>query len=494
MSDIRITYSGLISLSLNIVKIFSGLAFTLIITRLLIPEELGSWRLILGLTSYVLISHIIISFWSTRETARNLESAKTALVSGGFFSVIGLLVYFGISWFSGNQTDAELDILFFGSILIPFMMFFKILLAINLAIKPHALSYGQLIYSLSMIPLAITTLVFFDLGIKGVIISSSFAYLFAIIFLIYTANSQIKNKIDFLYLKTWLKRSWLSMYHNLYSFIISLDVFVFTIISGSVLGLAYFTASWSIGILSGTASSIAIGLYPKLLGGGKHEYLKQNLNLLFYFSIPMVSITIVFAKPGLFALNPIYVAVFPAIIFISIRTMFYTLSNVFSNNLLGIEKIDTNLESTFNDYLKSRIFSVPTIRLIRNSSYIILLSLTVIFFINSDVIDLIIYWSVVSMISEIPFTLYFYKKIKEDFKISLNYSLITKYILSSLAAFGLSGLLADRFLVYDPQLLNFLPQLLIYVGFGLLLYLVITLSVDNNTRRLVKTIFREIKK
>ena len=85
MSEIRVTYSGLISFFIGLVGVVTGLILILIITRTLTSEEYGTWSLILGLIAYGLVAEQIISFWSTREMARGLDSAKTAILFNGFF-------------------------------------------------------------------------------------------------------------------------------------------------------------------------------------------------------------------------------------------------------------------------------------------------------------------------------------------------------------------------------------------------------------------------
>ena len=80
MSGIRVTYKGLISLIGGIISIFTGIIFTLIITRSVTPEEYGTWGLIIGLITYVTLVGPIVSYWSTRDTARNYQSGKTAIL------------------------------------------------------------------------------------------------------------------------------------------------------------------------------------------------------------------------------------------------------------------------------------------------------------------------------------------------------------------------------------------------------------------------------
>ena len=80
MAGIRVTYSGLISFIITLSTLITGIVFTLIVTRRLSPEDLGAWSLIGGLITYVIVIEPIISTWTTREIARGIKSAKTAML------------------------------------------------------------------------------------------------------------------------------------------------------------------------------------------------------------------------------------------------------------------------------------------------------------------------------------------------------------------------------------------------------------------------------
>jgi O-antigen/teichoic acid export membrane protein len=116
--------------------------FTLILTRTLTQEEFGTWGLIGGITQYVIIFSGIISYWSTRDTARKIESGKTAVVGTMILSIIAVAVYIIVSYFIGNETKADFTTLLFSTILIPVMFFGGIFTAITLGWKPHVISYG----------------------------------------------------------------------------------------------------------------------------------------------------------------------------------------------------------------------------------------------------------------------------------------------------------------------------------------------------------------
>ena len=130
MSNIRVTYSGLISLAIRFLSLFTGLAFTLIVTRQLSEEEFGTWGLISAIIVYATIINPIINYWSTREIARGQESGKTAFVSNGIFSAGGMFVYIIIAFFVGAFFENLMHAWFYLSIPI-FFSFTVNVLSIN---------------------------------------------------------------------------------------------------------------------------------------------------------------------------------------------------------------------------------------------------------------------------------------------------------------------------------------------------------------------------
>ena len=118
MSNIRVTYTGFISFFVAIITVITGSIFTLILTRTLTQEEFGTWGLIGGITQYVIVFGAIITFWSTRDTARNLESGKTAILGNMLLSIVAVVFYIVISSFLSNEASLDVNIFFFSVVLI----------------------------------------------------------------------------------------------------------------------------------------------------------------------------------------------------------------------------------------------------------------------------------------------------------------------------------------------------------------------------------------
>ena len=494
-SGIRVTYSGLISFTVGITSVLTGIIFTLIVTRTLTAEDFGTWNLIGGLITYVIIAEPIISYWVTREIARGVESGKTAISTSSLFSIVGIFAYILIAYFLSPSMHANQNVLLFAAILIPVIFINKTLTAINMGWKPQSTSYGTLSFETAKIPAALIFVYFLHLGIHGAIISTFVAYVASITILLIYARNKIRNKIKIEYLKKWIKLSWLSLYPGISSVIYHLDVVIFSSITGSVIGLAFYSASQAISNIVANSAFISQAVYPKLLEGGKKDHVQENLTRFFYFALPLSAMAIVFAKPALFALNPIYESAVAAVIFMTIRAFLYVLEGNFSQPLLGIETVDINEQSKVKDFVRSKLFFIPTIILIQYSTYTIALTIGLLLLkpiINSN-IDFVNYWTAISLITQIPFTVYFYVKARRHFRLFTDSFSILKYLVASIASFGITFFLLDHFLNYKRSIFEFIPNLLIFAAIGIGFYLLITYLIDLRTRDLFRSITKEIR-
>ena len=78
--------------------------------------------------------------------------------------------------------------------------------------------------------------------------------------LLWYAKEKVKNKIKKEFFQKWLKISWLPLYPRIAPLIGRSDVIIFSIITGSVIGLAYYTAAVVIAGLVGYASAFSLGI------------------------------------------------------------------------------------------------------------------------------------------------------------------------------------------------------------------------------------------
>ncbi|RZD44412.1 MAG: hypothetical protein CXT78_06590 [Thaumarchaeota archaeon] len=495
MAEIRITFTGLIAVATGMITAIIGIIFTLIITRMLDPVEFGTWGVISVIFLSVLQIEPIISYWTTREISRGLDSAKTAILASTILSSIGIVIFLLIAYVMGNKTDTDFQILFFASFLIPLIFLNKVLLGINLGWKPHAVSYGLLVFSIVQIPMALIFVYYFNLGVYGILFSVGIAYVSSIIVYVITAWEKIKKDFQIKFLKKWFKFSWLPFYPGVAGMIYSYDVIIFSLFVGTVEGIAFWTVAILLPSIVSHSGLISTAVYPKLLKYGKMDHLQRNITQIFYFGFPLSAIVIVFAQPGLFALNPIYQIVFPVVIIMTIQTFLNTLSTVFQAILRGVETVDMDENNGFKKYIKSKLFFLPTLLIIQYSIYIS--SLTVMLWFASSTssqIELLVYWSLILLITQIPFTTYHFLMVRKKMQISLEYYKLLKYFVLSIIIFSFTYYLMEQFLEFNENIFVFIPNVLFFVLIGISGYICISYLIDDRTKQLVLEIIHEIRK
>ena len=111
MSEIRVTYSGLISFIAGLVTLGTGLVFTIIVSRSLSQLDYGTWGLITSLFVYGVLASEIINFWTVRDVARGKKVGKLSLVSSSSLSSIGICIYLVIALLVAPESSVEINFL-----------------------------------------------------------------------------------------------------------------------------------------------------------------------------------------------------------------------------------------------------------------------------------------------------------------------------------------------------------------------------------------------
>jgi hypothetical protein len=492
--SIRVTRVGLISLVFGMINVIIGFGFSLILIRNLSVIEFGTWGLIVGIIAYATIIEPIITFWSTREIARNVESGRTAVLSSFLISTIAMAIYF-ISAFTISELHFEQNIILLGSVLVPVIILKKVLDSICLGWKPQGVSYGQIIFGIVQIIMAFILIYVLEKGVSGVILTVITAHSVNIIFFIIYNKERLQNSIQKRFLIKWIKLSWIPIYPVAGSIILSLDIVIFSIITKSVIGVAFWTVSLMLVQIISNAGLISRATYPKLLQGNNNKFLQDNLRHLIYFAILFSAIVITFAKPGLHVLNPEYVVVEYIVIILAVRAFFKIITKNILMFISAKDMIDINEKSSFLDYIKSRIIRVSTIEIISSISYIVILA-TILLMIISGIesqLELVLYWALIILIIQVPTSLYSIIYFRKEFLIKIEIQSIVKYLVAAIISFGLSRILLDMVLEYDLELIKFLPQILLFIMLSIGMYIGITAIIDIKTRNLINAVVLEIK-
>ena len=93
---------------------------------------------------------------------------------------------------------------------------------------------------------------------------------------------------------------------------------------------------------------------------------------------------------------------------------------------------------------------------------------------GSSELELVVYWSAIAMIVEIPFTISFLLMVRKKFPLNVDWKSISKYLMSAIIVFTIIYLLMEKFLVYNESIFEFLPQVIIFLIMGTTFYLSLT--------------------
>lgn len=490
------TYSGLISFGIVLLTVFTGIAFTIIVTRRLTPEEFGTWSLIGSLIVLVMVLDPISTYWATRQVARKEEVAVTALGSSIIFSIVGVGLYLVIIYFMANATDADYNVLLFSSLMIPLLYINKAMRSILVGYKPQGSSYGLLIFEVIKIPLGLVLVYWLDMGIIGAIITTVLAQSASIIFYLFYMREKLREKFYINELKKWLKRFWIPLIQGNTDRLIHLDVTIYSVIVGSVTGLAFLGASKAIVNAISMTVYLSSGLYPKLIALQKSDYIVMVFKRTLLFTIPIVGLTIIFAKPGLWIINPLYLEGVILVYAWAFIQFAYVIETILTSSLLGLETVDTEENPKLKQFLKSKLFKVPAIDTTGRIIYLISLVTVLPFLFQSNVpdVEMIFWWGIIGIISNIVIISLYWRMIKKSISFDLPIKNISKYIVTTIISSIPTYLFIENYLVYKESIFDFIPEIIPYLIFYVSIYISIIYLWDRETRQFLKSIIDELRK
>ena len=480
-------------LAVKLLSIVTGAIFTITITRELAAQEYGMWGVIANLLVFGIVINSIVGYWVTREKARGEDSGRTAVLFSGAFSAVGVCLYLAAAFLVGARSDADTGVLFLSAMLVPALFLNETFTAINLGKRPHVISYGFLAFELLQISAVLVLVYHLQAGIGGAIISTLVAYAGSAAVLGAYARGDVRARLQKRYVTKWLRLFWLPSYRGLPMVLASTDVIVFSVVTGSVVGVAYFTAARAVGFLVNNTSWFSKGLYPKLLETGRQEFFSANLIRFFYFAFPITACSIAFAKPALFALNPMYGGAQLVAVVFSVQSFLAALNLVLFEALQGVESVDLDKKAGFRDYVRSRLTWFPTYQLLRHGVYISVLA-AVLYALASDSteLELVLYWVMIGLAVEVPFAAYVVRRVREDFVFGIDWASFAKYLLAAAAAFGAAYVVMEEYLAYEQGIFEFLPPVIGYLALAVGAYLGVTWVVDQKTRRLFGLVLCEV--
>lgn len=487
MSNVRLRFSGIVRFIAIIFSLFTGLIFVTLITRNLSIEEYGQWNVIGSLIFYGTFPAIGLGYWFTRYAARNISVIRPGIFFSVGFSLMGVLVFFLASMVFLPDFSLLFTALVFAAMQVITATLVNSLNSVANGRNPSFSAYALVGFEIAKVILVLLAVYLTDFKLIEAIFALILAQLVQIcIFIImlrgeFYIKGEIKNIIKI------IKTIWVPYYSRLSGLVLSSDILIITLMTSSFPQIAIFRIAMVFSTIIEYGGQLVYPLYIKLLGGGKEEDVLISTKLLLLFTLPMSIGIFILAKPLLYLLNPEYI-ISERILQILVGYSFsMVISTVFDHIIMGMEKVDVMQKIDHGRLLRSGLFKIPTINLMRIGSYIVGLTLITILFWSEEMAleQFGEIWALILLMTSIPITLYKFSIARKVIQIEFPWKEIVKYIFAAIIM-GILSYFLMQFLTYNPTITTFFPPLFGIITIATISYFGILIIIDKGVRELAK--------
>jgi O-antigen/teichoic acid export membrane protein len=483
MSNIRFRYTGLVNFAAQLLTIVTGFFFSVTVTRNLTTIEFGVWQYIEDILGYAIMLSGIIPFSIVRYLARgDRDVVKTGVASNTLLSlpIIGLFLILSPYFASIIGTNP----LFFQVASLHVLMFY-ILPAVQGAVSvrtPHILGYGTVIYELSKVAIGIVLVTYFRTGLLGAIIAVLTAQAALTSFYLTSVREDLRERINWRYLRSWWKISFINLYGIPGGLLGSLGMIVLILIWGAT-ARAYVGAAITIAVMVSYSTALATALYPKLLAKPDPTTVETALKLIMLFAIPMVGGIIILSEQLLTILKTDYAAASIVLWVYAISYLLDSFSNILNAIITATEHADMNGETTIKKLAKSKLFLLPTLTYVGDAIYLPIL-IILLKWVATEPLQAALYTSIANICAAIPVFIIRYMIAKKSLPFSLPVKSFAHYTLATIVMMTILS---------QINATATLSRTLILILVGAALYFGVILVIDSETRALMITAFNIIK-
>jgi hypothetical protein len=449
--------------------------------------EYGIWSNIFDMVGYFTFFNGLFPFWATRFVARRKEGAiKTGLLANLVVALVSVAVYFPlISAITSafNVGGAYVIAYFAASLQIINIYLIGMLESCLRAIKPQTIGYGLLIEETCKVSLAYVLIVRLHLLFLGAMLSLIIAASIQAVYYLRLVNIDLKQRVQWKYLKEWLKGSTANFY-NAVGNQLAVSILVLLFLYGGQAARGEYQAAATFANIVGYSSFLAFALYPKMLAKNSLEDVAFSFKIVLMFAIPMAAIAMTMSKSLLTILNVFYNVASPVLILLTLDTVVLVISQFYSSLLFGVERLDEEAKIPLNKLVRSKMFKAFTLPYIQAAialptTYYVLTRLTI-----AQSVQGVLYVTTINLCVHVVTFFGLYAIMRNSVKMVVPWRSIGRYLFAS---------------AVTATVLYVLPHpttILLTVGkaaVGVATYSALLLVIDADAKGLTILIWHEIK-
>ena len=499
-NDIRLQYSGFILFAAKMLSVITGLIFQFLVAWSTSPAQYDIWFNVNDVLAYFTILVGVAPFWVMRFVARGKKGAtKTGFMANLVVSVISTAVYLAlvplILPMLGISGDF-LPVYLIASLQIVELYILTLFEGCLQACVPHTIGYGLLVQQVAKVALGYVLIVQMGQPLIGALVATIVAIGIQLFYYIQLLAPQFKEKIQWGYVKQWVKGSVANIY-NVIGGQISAYVFIMLYEIGGQGSRGRYGAAATVTNVISYSSFLAFALYPKLLADKKREDITTALKMVLMFAIPMTVIAVVMSDSYITLLRQDYPDASIVLAVSAVDTLIAVTTNVFSAVLFGLERLDENEKISLKALVRSRLFVAFSLPYITSAITLPMTYFVLTTYASNQPLQAAFYVSIIIGVARLVSFIVLYGLVRKAVKVDIPWKNISKYVLAS-AVMG-----AVLFLLPHPagvpttadtmDLIFNIGQLLVLTAMGAAVYLAIIMAIDREARMLPKAMLREVR-
>ena len=399
--------TGLLVFSGRLVSAFTGLLFTVMVGRWLLPGPFGTWEVIITLVTFSSYPVGLVAYWATRDVARGKMVGRTALFTALFLSALGFVIYFAFTFVTYSTIASAVLPFLLGAILVPLSYWSAVSNAIIQGFRPGAYAYSLVISEGAKLVVAYEALYVYRFGIDGVLLALMAAYFVQSAFSTYFVRLTAMQSFDFAQVRRWSRLAWIPLVSYLPTAIAVADTYVVAVGFGTTL-VGYYQVAFTMASVVGYSYWLAFSLYPLLLRGGDERLPSISIGYSLLFGIPLATGGVILAGPILGLLGAgRYTPGTMGLQVLSFMFIFTAISMILDQTLLGTERADVGERPSFWTLLRSNLLFVPVVNILFGVAYIpsLYLALTYATAGGLDDQSMVALWASVELVVTVAFLL-----------------------------------------------------------------------------------------
>jgi hypothetical protein len=415
------------------------------------------------------------------------EAAKTGIIANLTISAIATLVYLLLVSFitSALRISATyLPVYFLMAIQIMEFYSIAVLEACLQAKVPQTIGYGMLVQQVCKVVLGYVLIIRLDQSLLGVVVTTIAAFALQTVYYLKLLAQELKQRIEWRYVKEWLKGSVATIY-SVVGGQIAAFIFIMLFEYGGKDARGIVGAAVAVTTVITYSSFLAYALYPKLLAEKRREDITASLRMVLMFAIPMTVGAIALSNSFIVLLKPDYSFAGPVLIVLAIDAFITVIASIFVSVLYGFETVDDNAKLSLRQLAKSRLwmaFSLPYLcsAITLPTTYYVLTN-----YAYNQPFYAALYVSIINSSAHFAMLLIQYSIARKMARISVPWRSVAKYALAA-AVMG-------SVLYLIPHTTR-LPMTLVETALGGIIYLALLMAIDKEARSLPSSIMHEIKR